>query len=332
MQSQTFHPFPRLPKELRDAIWALAIRPEQPSAHFFTVFDSSNDAEWSALSRVSIRHPLQARCGPATPESHATDESQERQFSWSQGNRSAYLIDSGLWTACTESRNAIERRFKVSEWKKTFKNSSTRDIFENPPVAPAVVSFTSESEWQCCSTYPKTDVFFLRLFNPTTIDWKFLWSTVPIFQHEEGFFANHIALDYDPSWFKEGKFLPSEVSWEGPGTIGSAITAAAAARWAEILWFVDARIKRSPKTALSTTEGRHQFYGDGCRFTEVREGDQGWELDNNADVFRFLVELWWKVDDYLRDEEPGDGSPCSDGPVLHYRTPVVGVLAYEEEG
>ncbi|KAK3386488.1 hypothetical protein B0H63DRAFT_467860 [Podospora didyma] len=41
---RTFHYFPDLPKELRDKIWDMALRPGRPAAHFFTIFDP-NDGE-----------------------------------------------------------------------------------------------------------------------------------------------------------------------------------------------------------------------------------------------------------------------------------------------
>ena len=133
--------FPKLPTELRCIIWALAIRPEQPNAHFFTVFKSSNDDEWSLLSQHSISHPSR-RSSLAAPEIPTTnDGSQQRQFSWVQGNRSAYMIDRGLWTACRESREVIERRFRVAEWDIKRGAMNFMAFREDPPNAPATVSF-----------------------------------------------------------------------------------------------------------------------------------------------------------------------------------------------
>ncbi len=210
MEDRTFHPFPRQPKELRDVIWALAIRPDGPSAHFFTVFDCAKDAEWSVLSQYSIRHPYRRKCVLAAPARRTSDhhsqkeeqqQQQEQQFSWVQGNRSGYLIDSGLWTACRESRAAVERRFKVADWDIKREELLHRRGDWTFPDAPATVSFTSNGEWQCCLTHPRTDLFFLQPFNVETADWECLDSSVPIFSTVEKFSVGHVAIDYDPGWF-----------------------------------------------------------------------------------------------------------------------------------
>jgi hypothetical protein len=331
MESKTFHPFPRLPKELRDMIWALAIRPELPSAHFFTVFNSSYAAEWSALAQYSMRDWHTARCSLAAPRSHPSDDAQQ-QFSWARGNRSAYLIDSGLWTACTESRDAAERRFKVAEWDRK-RWDMLRDgpgIGKNAPDAPATASFKSNGEWQLCLTHPKSDVFLLRPFDAETVAWYSLPFSVPIFNKYMNYSVSHIALDYDPGWLVDGEHLGSDDNWNSLGTIGCVIRAAATsnqAHWAKNLWFVDRRLRRRPG-ALSTTTNRHQFHGSGCKLTEVRDGDVDWALDNARDTFRFLGELARKVDEYYeyaaRSVELAWANPD--------HAPGFGVLAYEECG
>jgi hypothetical protein len=99
MELRSFHPFPRLPKELRDMIWALAIRPKQPSAHWFTVFDTSNDVEWSVVSEYALIHGRFPRCVLAAPQ-RRTSGVKKQQFSWAKDSRSAYMTDSGQWMAC----------------------------------------------------------------------------------------------------------------------------------------------------------------------------------------------------------------------------------------
>ncbi|KAK4034713.1 hypothetical protein C8A01DRAFT_38817 [Parachaetomium inaequale] len=335
MEPRTFHLFPLLPKELRDAIWALAIRPERPSAHFFTVFDSSNDAEWSLLSQHSIRHPLVKRCSLAAPQPRRDtfdndhqqqQQQQQQQFSWIRGNRSAYLIDSGLWTACTESRDAMERLFKVAEWD--IKRAAMRlpSPIRDLPDASATVSFSSNDEWQRCLTHPKTDLFLLLPFDGEMVDWEDLGRPVPIFDAVEKFYVGHIALDYDPGWLMEGDYLDPYDSWASPGTIGCVIRAATnQLDWAENLWFVDYRIRRHPG-ALLTTTNRHQFHGNGCKFTEVREGDTDWKVNHSKSIFKFLEELVEKVEYFCHREG------YSPGYVFVYGTLDVGILAYEEYG
>jgi hypothetical protein len=332
MESRTFHLFPLLPKELRDAIWDFAIRPEGPSAHFFTVFESSNDAEWSLLSQHAMRHPLAERCCLAAPHarSDTSDDNQEKQFSWVRGNRSAYLIDSGLWTACTESRDAMERRFKLAECDIKSAAMPLERPAKNLLNLPVTELFqvTPNGEWRRCLTRADTDLFLLRPFNSDTVEWECVRTPMPIFDRADHFYASHIALDYDPEWLTDGNYLDYWSDWVSPKSIGCAIRAATdQLHWAKKLWFVDYRIRRRPD-ALPTTTGRHQFYGHGCTFTEVREGDADWEVDHSKNIFRFLEELYKQVLEYCDDIE--ENSParasCFDS------APYVCVLAYEERG
>jgi hypothetical protein len=246
------------------------------------------------------------------------------------------MIDSGLWTACTESRDPIERRFKVAHWDRIRGAIRIPDEPKDLPDAPATALFTSAGELQRCLTYPKTDLFLLRPFNGQTVHWTSLWSPVPFFDQAHNFYVSHIAIEYDPRWLGDvNSTMDSYDSWASPGTIGCAIRAATdQLDWAENLWFVDYRIRPSPVSGTpSTTTSRYQFHGGGCKFTEVRQDDIGWELDHTrpGNVFRFLEELKEKVDAYFYDM--GDRSPgwrpsfsCSG------RTPNIGVLAYEESG
>jgi hypothetical protein len=356
MTPETFHPFSRLPKELRDEIWALAIRPDGPAAHFFTIFDSSKDDEWAELSQLAIRYPLAGRCSLAAPEC-VLDGPAPRQFSWVRGNRSAYWMDSGLWTACAESRDAILRRFKVAQRDREEAAADLETFRETHPDAPARVSVTSDGERRCCLTHPRTDLFFLRPFNATTAVWECLYYRVPIFNPEGTWTpcVGHVGIDYDPDWPRQMSDPSSWASWASPGTIGFAIRAATdGLSWAENLWFVDYRIRRSPRGVLSTATagGRRQFHGDGCRFTEVQKGDAGWELNNPdgtevqkgdagweldsadgdglRDIFDFLKDaLWERVDEYFQDH--GEDSPYVYAGVSHLGAPDLGVLAYEEE-
>lgn len=111
----TFHPFPKLPWELRNEIWKFSIRPlNRPSAHIFCVEERKpQDSEakeldvicspialWHGKYNLHITVPDQTMsCGSSAP-----------------GNPSAYMIDGGLWTACKESRVAMERAFKHQMW------------------------------------------------------------------------------------------------------------------------------------------------------------------------------------------------------------------------
>jgi hypothetical protein len=96
------------------------------------------------------------------------------------------------------------------------------------------------------------------------------------------------------------------VSWSSEGSVGCAIRAATdELRWAENLWFVDYRIQRKPHAlpATTTTTSRHQFHGNSCRFTEVREGDTDWNVNSDPDIFMFVYDLNDKVDEYFQNQQ-----------------------------
>ncbi|KAK0629530.1 hypothetical protein B0T17DRAFT_189156 [Bombardia bombarda] len=121
---ESFHFFPFLPRELRDEIWRFAVRPPGRGAHIFRLY-SKEEAERTNPDRQyeidsSARfHPFPAaaatQCLP--PDAHFTlDARASAPISWTGHNPSAYLIDSGLWNACKESRQAIQKAFKLHKW------------------------------------------------------------------------------------------------------------------------------------------------------------------------------------------------------------------------
>ncbi|KAK3956265.1 hypothetical protein QBC32DRAFT_394787 [Pseudoneurospora amorphoporcata] len=101
----TFHPFPKLPWELRHEIWELAVRPlDRPGVHVFCVEehepDDSSVEEVEDRDKSNLHFSVPAATMSAGP----------------CGNPSTYMIDGGLWTACKESRAVMEEAFKHQMW------------------------------------------------------------------------------------------------------------------------------------------------------------------------------------------------------------------------
>ncbi|KAK3354894.1 hypothetical protein B0H65DRAFT_450038 [Neurospora tetraspora] len=109
----TFHPFPKLPWELRHDIWDLVVRPlDRPGAHIFCIEERElDDSEAKECDVV---------CGPIPSESGESNlhirVPAATMSSGPAGNPSMYMIDGGLWTACKESRAVMEKVFKHHIW------------------------------------------------------------------------------------------------------------------------------------------------------------------------------------------------------------------------
>ncbi|KAK3956284.1 hypothetical protein QBC32DRAFT_367031 [Pseudoneurospora amorphoporcata] len=118
----TFHPFPRLPWELRNEIWKFSIRPlDLPGAHVFCVEGRDlEDTEYKDCDVHCARIPLEPQ--PWKSDDHTDDTflhmavPAKTLSSDPTGNPSLYLVDGGLWTACKESRAAMERAFRHQMW------------------------------------------------------------------------------------------------------------------------------------------------------------------------------------------------------------------------
>ncbi|KAJ3531655.1 hypothetical protein NM208_g8785 [Fusarium decemcellulare] len=114
-----FHRFGYLPKELRDHIWNLAIRPSCPGVHIYKLENAKNRNKNSfLLAYYSTRYRLAAPSCKTPAIADESGESSDKMPSWRDNNISTYLIDAGLWTACQESRWAMARNFKDVQWPK----------------------------------------------------------------------------------------------------------------------------------------------------------------------------------------------------------------------
>jgi len=109
-------------------IWKFAVRPTLPGAHVFRVYNSDDSKHadpqhettrdhryisdhalfcWGLQPRLAAPQCLPRRVGGFDPSTQAA-----APISWTRNNPSAYLIDSGLWTACKESLVVIEQEFQ----------------------------------------------------------------------------------------------------------------------------------------------------------------------------------------------------------------------------
>ncbi|KAH6848014.1 hypothetical protein B0I37DRAFT_431989 [Chaetomium sp. MPI-CAGE-AT-0009] len=275
----TFQFFSKLPTEVRKTIWAFAIRPERPSVHFFTCYQDKKDSELSLLSPYAIRHERQWESGLAAPIiGNIGDGDQENEFSWG--------IESG-----------DERRFKsagLNEQVGTIPDKTGSP--EHLPDSLDAAWFLLDGEWQRCVVRVERDLFFLQPFDPQTIQWEY-FEPFPFGARRETPFkydANHVALDWDLNG-----------DWDSPEAVCAIKAATERLHWVKHLWFVHSLLRR--KLDVPSTPNRLQFHGNGCIFTEVRDGDKDWYWNTTTREPPILSPLLYRIEcevtDILNDED-----------------------------
>ncbi|OTB04944.1 hypothetical protein M426DRAFT_261296 [Hypoxylon sp. CI-4A] len=343
MAASTFHEFPRLPKELRDMIWDEAIRPDLPAAHFFTPFDNYTHIPKNIKKYAVAGHGYRKRnpCSLAAPR--CSKENPDR-FSWIDNNPSMYMEDSGLWSACTESRAAMIRRFG------NHRATDRLRKFEEPlNSAPATGTMLQDGRIQYFTVCRKTDLFCIQpVYSQKPVSWDFFQINAPIFSCW-GRPKPHIALEYNPGWMDKhpGPGKPGhqeEVYRQYQNGLTTALEAATRelGSWACYLWFIDYSIRRDPSAGHYDSGRCKIFQGRGYKYVEVgigfdgswcepRASNDGWVFDDSSEsgIHEFIgnlrVRLIQECLECLKSDNDSDEVPFVD--YLTYINPKVGVLA-----
>lgn len=281
-----FHPFPNLPKELRDSIWDMAIRSDDPGVHFFTIYDACNDppSVVNPSKRVHVTEEpfvVRFRIGFAAPRPRRQESN---QLSWTDGNLSTYLTDSGLWTACHQSRERMLRHFRPSETspqisQKPLDERTVEEICKKPTASINMGFISDNSERQYLTIRPTIDLICLQLPENSNISWDSddHWESIqdfPLFRwHGDGgywhsSYIKNIAAEYNPAWetFDPKKDL-------GPFRHVSGFRNVDEVHGLETFWFIDYRLTRKYK---SDDCKRQTFRAGKLTFIEVDWGDWEW--------------------------------------------------------
>ncbi|KAI6086275.1 hypothetical protein F4821DRAFT_131710 [Hypoxylon rubiginosum] len=335
----TFTKFGILPKEIRDAIWDFATRDEQLGVHFFSV---SRDADRCYYDNIDKEHLI-------NPTYQYTIYSLRYQRVWgyrvsslryfsstiagSSHDPSMYLTDSGLWTACTESRDAMERRYRNTKIPLPYYPSEPFQpgiAIGNPTSRTGITgSFTSfgskyEGERQYF-TVLTGDLVCFRLRD--LADLHAFDSNFRFLAFGKGAYIENIALEFDPTWespvhndfkdlYEDEGFRDSPRS-DAEKRVHALINAMDNMR---NLWFIDYRIRRSrdPSRRRGIRDDRAVFYGNGCRFVEVRPKDSEWEFEDGIplsprgrNVFGF-IDRFEHAADFYKNYEEYDGYDSED--------------------
>ncbi|KAK5661456.1 hypothetical protein OQA88_11357 [Cercophora sp. LCS_1] len=283
-------------------IWDFAVRPtDLPGAHFFTVYNPEEEDERIVLEDDSINPGSELSHALAAPQCDKTMTLR----SWTASNPSAYLIDSGLWTACWESRDWMKMRYQPES---RHQRSPAQVLDPNQPV---IGTLKSQDKTQRLITYPGKDLFCLQPFNPDTICWtQVMAESVPMFSEPSGCEPAHIAFEFEGAWKGvldewDGSTIADEID-EKTGMAACVASLANVANSLPHLWFIDSDLRRLAGAApvSNLPKERRVFSGNGCKFVEVHPADGGWNrscspgfLDRSAHEFirrlqAIMMECW----------------------------------------
>lgn len=201
------------------------IGPDGQGVHFFTIetcFDPSPE-------QSGISYELKPQHYNIDGEEYETEHvaaplfGADSQRSWTENNPSTYLINAGLWTACRESREVMEKHFKTAFYREKRQESLKREPYcrglrfyeRDYKGAPGTGRFRHNGEDWCFAVFPRRDLFCVQhsgkhpsmCFPPAT--WLFAgFGNCTFASARLGFDGvQPLAFEYDASWSfsSEGK-------------------------------------------------------------------------------------------------------------------------------
>ncbi|RSL77500.1 hypothetical protein CEP51_009018 [Fusarium floridanum] len=315
--------FPLFPQEIQALIWNAAVRPIPGRRGVQRFSISGHDIERTRSRYPHFSKPLNinryGRLVGGLSISVPLDDP------YGGPNDSVYELDSGLWTACTASRAAMERRFGKNEWWVVSERSTGSDSSTAPGRyfgEDNVAHSTSYSDHTGLIRYITfdygQDLIFLDPRGFDLTDWFYLYvrdfcaqdrtPLVDFPSHDDtgrraSFIGNDIAVEYDPRMMDEIEGKQAHYCRRDPGMTSIALFDMVDVfhdRAKRRVWFVDYRLQ--PLSAASTKiQGRERFYTSNAVLIEVDPNDlnSSWitstenaELDaNKPTVFEFFHRL-----------------------------------------
>ncbi|KAF4810070.1 hypothetical protein CGCSCA5_v010847 [Colletotrichum siamense] len=220
MATQKFSSFGDLCPELRDMIWDFATRPHgiRGVQHFsiFPCYDIPADFD-GHIAPIIETSQMEVVGAPSTIDSTTGSP---------YSNDSTYTIDSGLWTACRESRAAMFRRYRPDKWtdfyevqKKKYSPNREPDrsvvhLSSTYHNMPATFEMKHGEKSQFFTVLPATDLIFIHLRSLRQRLWD-LSKQLPFASWKLGFGGMcHVALEFDPSW-SIAELRQYQREWEG---------------------------------------------------------------------------------------------------------------------
>lgn len=239
----------------------MAIHDDKPAVHFFTIYDAQDDSD-SPFDPTKKVHATRDSCvlrfsiGFATPRFRGSD-----RLAWAYNSRHTHLTDSGLWTACHESRERMLRHFKPSE-------------------AMNMEFIPDDGERQYLTIRPSEDLICLQRPDNSNIslDSRYHWESIhdfPLFGWHRYVYSwqslhmMNVAIEYDPAWeifHPRTDCGPFQAVTDGFGKVDGI-------QGIVTFWFIDYRLRRKYKT---DNRERQTFRAGNMIFIEVNSTDLEW--------------------------------------------------------
>lgn len=270
--------FSQLPPELRDQIWDQAIRDDGPAAHLFTMYDPAVDTDYVVRQEKRV-HATSGGDDPSYRVGLAAPHGQRwSEHSWTDGNESSYMTDSGLWTACWESRRRMLWHFRPTATSSRPEPGPAHG-FPVSSSAPVTMPFRRDNgERQYLTILPSEDLLCFQFASCSGISrqegdhWGHL-QDFPLFRWRRpggGWQSpqrvRHIAIEYDMAFLDE-----STASWLGINSIRADDVVGLAG-----FWFINYRLERRYRPDKDRRARKTFRAAGGVEFVEVRKGDDEW--------------------------------------------------------
>ena len=210
-------------------------------------------------------------------------------------NPSAYLIDSGLWSACKESRRVMERAFRRPEYHghaewgiitdESLADKHEKGLF----LLPGVTSYAlREGDVpRFLTVVPGRDLFILQPHDVADFGLgSVIHDSIPVHRprpYSPCAAGYQIALEYDPAW--------DGASWRNAGCASPGWEMIFEELFPQILyfgnqidclWFIDYRIQakltttdriQPPWAEWQLSPGRKVFSGSDCGYVQTLQGE-----------------------------------------------------------
>ncbi|OBS25778.1 hypothetical protein FPOA_06313 [Fusarium poae] len=337
VMESTFSKFLDLPKEIQFAIWEVAIRPSgDRHVHRFSIAGfplRHTNRKHLCLQKTKLWSDGTLRSAVCSSLTVPSDDVEGNP------NDSIYLSDSGLWTACKDSRDAMEKRFKKNEWWSKVKSPY------HPKRTAEPGQYLGQEDTAHTASYTdhdgivkhitigyERDLIHLDpryLCDLENIDW--FRNSIDIFQLpvfdrrlemggnlvvRPSFVGSNIALDYDRSILdqfssKMVHYRDKALRTRSVALFDMYVFLCETAQ--RTVWFIDYGLVPVPNRAVDSLPVREIFRSGDCIYTEVKREDIGvlWQLseydkayddENHSafDMLRIFEAGPWELEDPSR--------------------------------